>query len=332
MMFGLPDDMMVRLKSISANGAPDLAIPGALGLIPHLDPKYRASLSSVLIAPNRPVSLGHGSSRPLLVNNIADADTCASSLRMLEQLLLDLDAPCFNHPRAVMESGREKVAGRLSKIAGVHAPRTIRLKIDEPSDVVNAVRDARINFPIIIRIAGMHDGLTTSKAEDASGVKSALRNIPWSGRELYISEYAPYRDADGMRRKLRLVVVGRNVFMRHLVTAEDWHVHAQDRDSRAAQDEQRALDGFRDTTLPLIDSRVQAIADALDLDYFGIDCSLRPNGDLLVFEANASMNVLLNSRPSPNYWDKPIREIHDVVTKILFTPSEWRHAAAVRSA
>ena len=58
-----------------------------------------------------------------------------------------------------------------------------------------------------------------------------------------------------------------------------------------------------------------------------MDCSLRPDGSVLLFEANAAMNVLHNLRPSPNLWDAPIRDITDALVGLLTAPARWRHAA-----
>ncbi|HEX6613512.1 MAG TPA: hypothetical protein VF022_06600, partial [Rhodanobacteraceae bacterium] len=96
-------------------------------------------------------------------------------------------------------------------------------------------------------------------------------------------------------------------------------------------EEEAALRDFRPQLLPAIEERVAAIGDALGLDYFGIDCNLRPDGDLLAFEANPLMDILHNSMTSPNCWDAAIADIHDALAALLFDPARWRHRARARA-
>jgi len=45
---------------------------------------------------------------------------------------------------------------------------------------------------------------------------------------------------------------------------------------------------------------IQEITNRLGLEIYGIDCSLRPDGSMLIFEANANMNFLTNDHPEMN--------------------------------
>src|SRR5690348_17702098 len=63
---------------------------------------------------------------------------------------------------------------------------------------------------------------------------------------------------------------------------------------------------------------------------FRSDCNLRPDGSLLIFEANALMDVLNNTSPSPNCWDAPIARIHGALASLLFDRSE-EHTSELQS-
>ncbi|MGH8036060.1 MAG: hypothetical protein ACREO9_12600, partial [Lysobacterales bacterium] len=52
--------------------------------------------------------------------------------------------------------------------------------------------------------------------------------------------------------------------------------------------------------IPKLLPALQEISNRLQLEYFGLDCTIRPNGDLLIFEANANMNILFNPFPEMN--------------------------------
>ena len=171
-------------------------------------------------------------------------------------------------------------------------------------------------------------GSPTRRIDDAASIRRVLKTIPWGGRELYVTQYVPYRDPKGMHTKLRLVVVGEEIFLRHVISADDWHVHAQDRSADALQNEQAALAHFDARLLPAIRGRVVEISRRLRLDYFGIDCALTESGGLLLFEANAAMNNLLNTEPRPNCWERPIQRIRNALQDLLASPHRWYHHPA----
>jgi glutathione synthase/RimK-type ligase-like ATP-grasp enzyme len=48
----------------------------------------------------------------------------------------------------------------------------------------------------------------------------------------------------------------------------------------------------RGEALPQLRPAIDEITSRLKLEYYGIDCNLRPDGQMLIFEANANMNNL----------------------------------------
>lgn len=326
LMMGIPDDRMV---SVSARGADGLGYNflGNSRLATHLAPPFKQRLLRVFFGPDIPVRIPLQMGDAPLVSAVADPDLSAVALHMLNEYVEANGAACFNHPAAVLGSSRNGVAEKLAGIEGVLMPRTIRLRIEEPADIVRAAQQQDLRWPLIVRVAGTHRGSATAKLDDASQAKAALRSLPWGGRDLYLTEYVECRDADGCYRKLRIVVVGGGIFLRHLIIADGWLVHVHDRRVAVAEEEIAALANFETELLPQVRGRVHAITDALDMDYFGIDCNLRPDGSLLIFEANAMMDVLNNTSPPPNCWDAPIARIHDALASLLFDPARWRHPA-----
>jgi len=73
-------------------------------------------------------------------------------------------------------------------------------------------------------------------------------------------------------------------------------------------------------------SRTADGAFRLDLDYFGVDCHIDRNRDVLLFEANACMKVLKNYRPLPNRFEAPIARIRTALESRLAAPDTWRRA------
>jgi len=325
LMMGIPDDRMV---SVFARGDGGLGYNflGNSRLATNLAPPFKQRLLRVFFGPEVPIRMPAGLHRAPVINAVADPDFSSNALRMLRKHVEAAGGACFNHPDAVLGTSRDGVAEKLAGIEGVLMPRTIRLRIEEPADIARAAKQHGLHWPLIVRVAGTHRGSATVKLDKASQAKAALRDLPWGGRDLYLTEYVECRDADGCYRKLRVIVVGDEIFLRHLIIADDWLVHVHDRRAALAEEEIAALADFDTGLLPQVRERVRAIADALDMDYFGIDCNLRPDGSLLIFEANAMMDVLNNTSPSPNCWDAPIARIHDALASMLFDPTRWRHS------
>lgn len=322
MAFGLPDDRLVRLTGVAETGQPTLGIPGSLALLPYLPEAMRARMRRVLVAPDG--DMAWPGITPAVINCITDPDICSLSLARLSSVVNSTGAACFNHPDAVRRCTRDGVASAIADVGGLCVPRTLRVAPHEPEDLARAIDCAELEYPVIVRIAGSHGGSSTRKIDSSDELRPVLAGIPWGGRSIYATEYVPYRSGDGMHRKMRLVVVGDQIHLRHLVASPGWHVHAESRSGTAAAEEERAVAGFGDDLLPTLRARVFGVADALQLDYFGIDCALLPDGRLLIFEANPAMNVLLNNVPRPNYWEPVVERITDALVGLLDDPSRWR--------
>lgn len=324
LMMGIPDNKQVGVGS-NPHGGLAYKFLGNSRIATNLAPQFKQRLLRVFFGPDIPIHIPPKFQDSPLINAVADPDISSVALRMLERLLDETGAACFNHPGAVLGSGRDGVASRLAHIPGVQMPRTIRVRIDEPAELIRAADKQGLAYPLILRIAGSHRGAATVRVDAPEKMKNALRGLIWGGRDLYLTEYVDCRDGDGHYRKLRVVVVGREIYLRHLVIADDWLVHVHDRLPGHLEEEIATLQNFHGGLLPEIRAAVLAIADTMDMDYFGMDCNLRPDGRLLVFEVNAMMDILNNTMASPNCWDEPIARIHDALAALLFDPARWRH-------
>jgi hypothetical protein len=280
-------------------------------------------LTTVYVGKGIQPKAGPQTRRLASINYAADPDLCSGALDAAQIFATPLVTPCFNAPDRIRLTSRDQVADRLSAIHGLDVPRTIRFRPEQPADIAVAIEAAGLEYPVLVRIAGQHGGTDLVKLDSADSV-SAINTIPWGGRTLYATEFRDFRDPDGLYRKLRIVVVGSRFFLRHCIVGQDWLLSAARRLHADTPEERELLQSFDDGLAPVLSERVSAIADALGLDYFGIDASLRPDGRLLIFEANANMNVLHNSAASPNMWDQPIERIGTALVELIADPSRWR--------
>lgn len=319
---GVPDDLKVFCVLSPKGNGPTYVFPGAASF---LTDAIRAIPRSevALLGPGFDIRLNPDRAPRALVNHIGDPDTCAEGLRRCEALRRSTGVPCFNLPERVLRTSRDGVAEQLHGVAGVHMPRTLRVEPKRPSDLTDAAADAGLRYPLIVRIAGDHGGRSMVRMDSADDL-DPLFSIPWGGRTVYLTEFVDFADPDGYYRKMRLVVVGDDFFVRHRVRGEQWKLHVADRGAASVDEERGFLESFESDLKPRLEPVIAAIRERLGLDYFGIDCSLRPDGSLLIFEANVCMKILHNSFPSPNVWDAPIARIEQALVALLREPSRWR--------
>lgn len=265
------------------------------------------------------------------INFMADADMYKAALRQASAFVQQLAVPCFNHPDAVAATGRDAVARALAGIEGVHMPVTVKVRADRLAQLHAAMDEAGISYPVLVRMAGDHNGASTVRVHDASDWE-AINPLPWGGRDVYLTQYVDYQDADGRFRKMRLVVVGGQVIGRHCYISGEWLVHRKKRLPDSDDEETAFIRDFDRDTLPHVAAPVAEVARRLGLDYFGIDASLRPDGRLLVFEANATMNILSVDADGPEIWASVSARVEAALRELLGQPRRWRGAPAAGAA
>jgi hypothetical protein len=91
------------------------------------------------------------------------------------------------------------------------------------------------------------------------------------------------------------MMIGGEIYPLHLAISRNWKVHYFTSDMADKPDprseEAVFLGDMRAALGDLAMAALEGIRDALGLDYAGVDFGLAPNGDLLLFEANATMVI-----------------------------------------
>src|SRR6185503_18175001 len=113
------------------------------------------------------------------------------------------------------------------------------------------------------------------------------------------------------------VVIGEDIFLRHCIIAEQWIIHRGDRAANTMDEEHATFVKFDREWTPHLLPIFREIESRLGVDYFGVDCNIDDAGRVLVFEANACMNILSNTSPSPNIWDEPVARIKSALEEHL---------------
>jgi glutathione synthase/RimK-type ligase-like ATP-grasp enzyme len=253
----------------------------------------------------------------VVFNAIGDADSCALALDRAVTLMERTFAPVINSPAAVLNTGRAANSRRLAEIPGVVAPMIANL----PRVGLASALDRRgFRFPLLLRAPGFHNGRHFLRVENADGLSDALSCLP--GEELTAIQYLDARGADGKYRKYRVMMIGGWLYPLHLAISSNWKIHyvtadmTDDADHRA--EEAKFLQHMPEVLGPRAMAALADIQEALGLDYAGIDFGLSPSGDVLLFEANATMTVVQPGKDKRwDYRRAAVQRVEDAVRRML---------------
>lgn len=192
--------------------------------------------------------------------------------------------PAINHPKRLWATSRARLAEALAGIDGVRMARTRRVPRGDAAPAAD-----ELGFPLIVRPVDGFGGRGTKLVTSSAGLADAVAATP--GEHVDLSEFIEYRSPDGFYRKYRVMLIDGRPFPFHLAISPNWLVHyfsapmAEHAWMRA--EEERFLRRPAGSVARWADA-FAAIAARLDVDVFGIDCSVDGQGRILVFEADAA--------------------------------------------
>jgi hypothetical protein len=258
----------------------------------------------------------------LVVNAIGNAEIGAGTLAAAQAVLALTSAPVINPPAAVLPTTRSNNAARFSGLPGVVSPITATLPRERlsASDAASTLARYGLHFPLLLRTPGCHTGLNFLRMESFEGLPAALAELP--GEELTVMEYLDARGPDGKVRKYRAMTIDGQLYPLHLAISDRWKVHYFSADM-AGKPEHRAeeaafLEDMPGVLGPLAMHGLEQIQSLLGLDYGGIDFGLNAKGEILLFEANATMAVYPpGTHERWNYRQPAYRRIRAAVQEML---------------
>ena len=239
----------------------------------------------------------------LIFNQISDPDTHRGALERCAELCAETPCPVINQPKRIMQTTRDGISELLQGIPGVIMPRTVRFQPGSPAGIFAHAESEKIDFPFIVRLAGDHGGKNMVLVEGPED-RDSLHAFPFDGRDFYLTEFVDYKGEAGLYHKQRIVVIDGEPVLRHSLFSEQWKIHASSRKFMLTREswaaDRRRLHWLETEVMPKLLPAIREISDRLKLEYFGIDCRMRPNGEMLIFEVNANMNILYNAYPEMN--------------------------------
>jgi glutathione synthase/RimK-type ligase-like ATP-grasp enzyme len=316
---GLPDDRKMTIQKVEKNGMIKWRGKGTANLSSLLESDLIDRYGMVL-------DLRDDQELPrqkihAVFNEISDPDSHKKVLQKADSLynIISKHVPFFNAPSAIMKTSRDKIYQLLNGIDKLHVPKTVKITPKSPSFVYKIIEKENFQFPVILRQAGDHGGISTIRIDDEN---EKFYAFPLDGREYYLTKFVDYSDKN-IYSKYRLVVVDGEIFIRHVIFSDHWIIHSRSREfmeknQKYQQEEEKILQSFDSEIKPKIQGIINEIHQKLGLDYFGIDCHIDDNMNLLIFEINANMNVLINTaKDSNNLWTKQIDMIKNAIITML---------------
>lgn len=263
----------------------------------------------------------------IIFNGIGDVEVAAEALVAARSLLAGAAKPVLNDPAAVLATSRSNNAERLAKLPGVRTartkayPRTL-LAGDEASSML--ARDG-FTFPVLLRVPGFHMGLHFDMVETPAELAWQVNLLPTLSKgssEILVMEYLDARGDDGCARKYRVLFVDGGIYPLHLAISSNWKIHYFSADMADRPDHREEEERFLEDMPAYLGAKamkgLEAIRDSLGLDYGGVDFGLGKEGEILLFEANATMVV---EHPDPaEIWDyrrAAVQRIHTAVRRML---------------
>lgn len=220
----------------------------------------------------------------LVIVAIAEASDSTTLLERIAQAAPRLRAPLLNRPERIARLARDSVSAMLQGLPGVEIPPTM------PVARTALGHGAPFAYPLIIRPLDSHAGQGLEKIDDEAGLRRYLDQHGEAA--FYLSPFIDYRNADGLYRKYRVVIVDGRAYAGHMALSEHWMIHylnAHMSDSAVKRAEEAAFMAHFDTGFDVRHAdALKAIANAAGLDYLVIDCAESPSGKLLVFEIDSA--------------------------------------------
>ena len=317
---GIPDDRKVKARKIEKDGTLRWRGSGSANLVSFLQTDL-FNRSNIVFDTDRdqelPKQMIHA-----VFNQISDPDTHKITLKKAEDFYQHIPKhiPFFNIPSHIMQTTRDNIYRLLQGIDKLHVPKTVKIQPKSPADIYEAITKEGFSFPVIFRQAGDHGGISTIRVEDGT---EQFYAFALDGRDYYLTQFTEYANEEGIYAKYRLVVVDGEVFLRHVIFSDSWIIHSESRtfmekNKHYRQAEKDIFKTFDRQIKSKIQPMIKEVYDRVKLDYFGMDCAIDEACDMILFEANANMNILLNNAKSKdNIWTKQIDMIIRAIVNMI---------------
>lgn len=222
----------------------------------------------------------------VLFNAIAESNEARIYLELARRFIDSASAPLLNAPERVLGVGRRQLGQTLANVDCTVAP------IVEIERGALGTESLPFAYPVIVRPVGSHAGHYLERANSPEELAAYATRV--DAQMFFVSPFIDYSN-DGLFRKYRIVFVDGEPYPVHLAISPNWMIHYYNAPMAEhpwmREEEARFLADLRSVFHGPLDEALHALAAAVGLEYFGIDCSIGRDQRLLVFEADPAMLV-----------------------------------------
>ncbi len=245
----------------------------------------------------------------LIINNQTNAETLAGQqeLPLLCDFIDSLGAPVINHPKNALSTSREDTVRLIEDIPGVITPDTTRFStLNKSRDELVEEIESQVKYPFIIRTLSAQEGKGMQVVNDRESLHQSLDDKPG---DFYTTEFFESRHESGLFRKIRAAIVGDEIHIVRVDHSPDWKVHGRMSNAphriefyrqhpELLATEKRICANpsgeLGESTMHILEE----IRKRIPLEVFGIDFDVTSDGEILFFEANATMLLLSSADKS----------------------------------
>lgn len=240
---------------------------------------------------------------------IGEAERAHDAIARAQRFISSQAKRVVNQPKHLWKTARPNLPGALEGVYGCATVRTTRIA---RRDLVRCD-----GFPLLIRPIDTHAGYGLERIEDAAGLAAYLQSH--DDERFDVTPFVEYRSRDGYYRKYRIVLVDGTPYPYHLAISPEWMVHYVKTPTASvgwmrAEEEQFLREP--QSVFANWERTFSEMAQALELDYVGVDCAIMPGGRVLVFEADTAL--LIHCRePADSYKHRYVPRIFRAVERLL---------------
>ena len=237
----------------------------------------------------------------LIVNCLSCPDHDSRGLELIQRFLeRSPHIPVINAPRHISRTSRAENARRLGRLEHVSMPRTELFQCDQGFDrVISQFEQAGFSYPVLVRRPGSHGANKMTKVDSSAALHDWLIGQQ-KIQAFHVTSYVDYRWIDGFFHAFRAFFIDGEIYPVSHIISDHWEIHCdnsglRDRhrlmssDPSLQEQEKRFLADPESCIGPNALHALRQIQKSIGLDYFGVDFALDVSGDLIVFEANATM-------------------------------------------
>lgn len=246
----------------------------------------------------------------LVLNNSVNAEQLAAD-GLVDSLRRQIDAtglPVINHPDRAVQTTRENTPRLLAGIPNLKLPGIARYRTAlAPLDDILSDIGRRLAYPLIVRQPLAQSSTSSLLAEDEkktallvpdpAALRAHLERNGWS--DFYVIEYVDLKREDGFYRKLRAVIIDREIIVTQAAAYREWMVTGWRSRPEGIAFYRANPQIIAECNAIVLDPEahlgaaamqtLQAIGQRIPLDMFGIDFEVDREGRVVFFEATAAM-------------------------------------------